>query len=155
MACVLFQSFNLASSGLTPTMSCRRDGQSGQKPGWSRSARRFGNTSEEDFAILNFVSKRKSETRGILLWLELEKRGLINRSCRSTKVCYQKHLCVSLLQNQRRGGHRVRQVEDLGLGQGWGLLRSGSGTRGSTRGVRVRQVEDLGLVLGLGPIGDC
>uniref|UniRef100_A0A1A7XSY9 Telomeric repeat-binding factor 2-interacting protein 1 n=1 Tax=Iconisemion striatum TaxID=60296 RepID=A0A1A7XSY9_9TELE len=57
-------------------------------------------TPEEDAAILHYVSKRKKETGGNRLWLEMEKKRVTNHSWQSMRYRYKEQL-------------KARQSEDL------------------------------------------
>ncbi|XP_041835538.1 telomeric repeat-binding factor 2-interacting protein 1 isoform X2 [Melanotaenia boesemani] len=53
---------------------------------------RVAYTSEDDAAILNYVSKRKTETGGNRLWQEMEKQGVTTHSWQSMKSRYKDQL---------------------------------------------------------------
>lgn len=53
---------------------------------------RIAYTSEDDAAILNYVSKRKTETGGNRLWQEMEKQGVTTHSWQSMKSRYKDQL---------------------------------------------------------------
>ncbi|KAG7478161.1 hypothetical protein MATL_G00077470 [Megalops atlanticus] len=53
---------------------------------------RMGYTSEEDAAIMCFISKRKHEVRGNRVWQQMEKQRVTSHSWQSMKDRYRKHL---------------------------------------------------------------